>query len=709
MITIPSGGNPTTTFARRSPAEMQCIHGKRMASNLVHRASTARCVRNYAVAAAERLSAHSPELTGRLRDYTAVLEVPNSKTSTGHTKIYILAVSHVSRRSVTDTVNLIEQVRPDVVMIEVCKDRLGLLATPFPPGEQVWHTPSVRISGIPDLPGFPKADDLLSLLTCKSGRPISTMDIEEDARALQATGLFRTVRPTALPGTNQDAPLFIFRPNSEADGKGAVCLDTVPPFNAIDFRCDPRSLPRVTSFSLRVESTAQEAGAEMPDLRARSIEAQVKEQAGREDVQTLQVLMEARARILAAADAPVPLSVQFDNVESGNVEAVLRLAPEDAFVSGLEASATGGMGFGIDTFKAPRQNDGLKVGLTSMLPAQALEKLARQHHGEQRLVGAEVSDGEGGGEATTDGRHVTLPHEVLRGRGRSAWRRWGWRELATAADEDPEPQPLKDALANSMSQLYGKLQRRAGTTVGVDGGDVWRAATEAAARAGTAQVLLGDRPAFVTQRRLAQGIWGALAPRVAVGLIGFNMAILAGAAQIVPAAVSYEAMGASLAVTLALLTPVALPYFEMWRFSGMGAEEIEETVSLPEAVQQNLDKPLKIRGEDALLDWPGAGDSILAERDLYMAKALAAAATGGDGQVPAFVLDEVDGHTVYRYMMADGAPNKSAPTGKGDGAYQPLDDAESIVAVVGSAHVRGICVDWKEACRDVTVDKLLAS
>lgn len=72
-------------------------------------------------------------------------------------------------------------------------------------------------------------------------------------------------------------------------------------------------------------------------------------------------------------------------------------------------------------------------------------------------------------------------------------------------------------------------------------------------------------------------------------------------------------------------------------------------------------------------------------------------------------MDQVDGHTVYRYMMADGAPNKSAPVGKGDGAYQPLGDAESVVAVVGSAHVRGMCLQWEQAIRDVAVDKLLVS
>lgn len=70
------------------------------------------------------------------------------------------------------------------------------------------------------------------------------------------------------------------------------------------------------------------------------------------------------------------------------------------------------------------------------------------------------------------------------------------------------------------------------------------------------------------------------------------------------------------------------------------------------------------------------------------------AGAGRDGQVPAFVVDEVDGYTVLRCMMAAGAPNKSAPTGMGDGAYEPFIGAEAVVAVVGSAHVRGMCRRW---------------
>lgn len=374
----------------------------------------------------------------------------------------------------TDTVNLIETIRPDVVMIEVCKDRLGLLATPFPRGERVWHTPSVRISGIPDLPGFPTTEELLSILICKPGRPITAMDIEADARTLQGTGLFRTVQPSAIPATNQDAPLFILRADVNEDQKNTVRMDTVPPFNAVDFRCDSRVLPPIRSFAVRVDSSAQEAGADLPQSRIHDIEARVKEQAGSENTQTLGVLMEARARILAAADAPVPLCVYFENVENGEIEAILRLAPANGVVTGLEKSATGGMGFGIEPFKPPRQNDGLKIGLTSMLPADTLDHLAQQHNSEEQLVDAHISGGEEGSMETGSAKEATLPNDVLRSRGRTIWRQWGWRELATAADEDPEPQPLKDLLANKMSGWYGMLQRQAGDTVGVDGGDVWR-------------------------------------------------------------------------------------------------------------------------------------------------------------------------------------------------------------------------------------------
>lgn len=153
-------------------------------------------------------------------------------------------------------------------------------------------------------------------------------------------------------------------------------------------------------------------------------------------------------------------------------------------------------------------------------------------------------------------------------------------------------------------------------------------AMEEAVQCGAAQIILGDRPAFVTQRRLAQGLWDALSPRVLIGFLAFNAAIFAGGFKVIDNSTAYQLMGLALAGTALGLLPVALPFWELYRFSEMNADEIEKAVEVPEPVESDLRSPLKLFGEDALLDWPGAMESIISERDTYMAKALAAAATG---------------------------------------------------------------------------------
>ena len=49
----------------------------------------------------------------------------------------------------------------------------------------------------------------------------------------------------------------------------------------------------------------------------------------------------------------------------------------------------------------------------------------------------------------------------------------------------------------------------------------------------------------------------------------------------------------------------------------MKADEIEEAVRIKEALQGpgvDLSRPLKLYGEDALLDWPGAMEPIIDSR-----------------------------------------------------------------------------------------------
>ena len=61
-----------------------------------------------------------PQVSQRLPDLAAG----------GRTRVYVLGVSHVSRESVDAVRELVQAVRPEVVLLELCKDRLRLLLDP---------------------------------------------------------------------------------------------------------------------------------------------------------------------------------------------------------------------------------------------------------------------------------------------------------------------------------------------------------------------------------------------------------------------------------------------------------------------------------------------------------------------------------------------------------------------------------------------------
>ena len=414
------------------------------------------------------------ELSPALRKTTAVLDAPNPGAPGGSTRVYILAMSHVSAASCDQVRELIRAVQPDAVMVELCKDRLGLLATNFPPGQRVWHTPTVKITGLLEGSGFPTAEELATLVTCKPGRPISQTDIEGDVKALQATGLFRSVRPNARPGTVQDAPMFV---TSEAED-GELRVDTVPPFASLEFRCETRALPEVTSLDVRVSSKAAAAGVDIPAGRLQSIRDATMAAARKEGTRTVAVLMGMRARVRAEVGAAAAVDVAFDGVDTGEVEAVVVLQEAGgALRTGLEGSAEEGEGAGIEAFDSGSTAASVRVGLTSSVPPEAIEAIA-QKAAVARSGGAVAAAmpvaADDPAAAAPLGRLASLEADVARGRGATQWRPWTWRELATAADEDPEPQPLKDLIAEKLTRWYGGFQGQAGETVGVRAGDAWR-------------------------------------------------------------------------------------------------------------------------------------------------------------------------------------------------------------------------------------------
>lgn len=416
----------------------------------------------------------TPVLDPELRRTTAVLDAPNPAAPGGTTRVYVLAMSHVSAKSCDQVRELIRAIRPDIIMVELCKDRLGLLATEFPPGPRVWHCPNVKVTGLLEGSGFPTADELKSLLTCKPGRPFSAADIEDDVNALQATGLFKSVRPAATSGTEQDAPMFIL--SEEEDGE--LRVDTVPPFAELDFRCQTRSLPELTELKVRVSSKAVAAGINIPAPRLQSIHDATLKAVKHDGTRTVAALMGMRARIQAEVSDAVAVTVEFEGVENGRVEAIVRLRkPGGGLHTGLEGSAVMGKGFGIEVFQSPnQQGDGVPIGLTSSVPPAVIEHLAHKAAVATRGNGAVPPEVEGRAESAGPvlGRLVKLEGGVARGRGVTEWRQWAWKELATVADEDPVPQPLKDLLAEKLTRWYGGFQGRAGATVGIAAGDAWR-------------------------------------------------------------------------------------------------------------------------------------------------------------------------------------------------------------------------------------------
>lgn len=111
----------------------------------------------------------------------------------------------------------------------------------------------------------------------------------------------------------------------------------------------------------------------------------------------------------------------------------------------------------------------------------------------------------------------------------------------------------------------------------------------------------------------------------------------------------------------------------------------------------------KLWGEDALIDWPGAIDPIIHERDRFMAAVLRSLADGLC-RVPVLVATNKDGKVLLEYGAI--TSSKACPLGTGKGAFEYHSRPKRIVAVVGTAHVGGMLANWEKASRE-NLDDLL--
>eukprot|EP00775_Hariotina_reticulata_P012413 gene12413-12548_t len=544
------------------------------------------------------------QLPADLRKATVLLEAPNAAAPGGVTK-------------------LVRAVRPDVVMVELCKERLALLVDPENPDRraETWHCRQVSLEGVPEDPLWPGTAQLLQLLNSRIGAAVTTQEIEDDVSRLLATGLFGKARPAAASALKGEAPQFAaVKPEvedeednnnstsaapaaaaGESEGAvyaGDVSLQMVPPLGGLKFVVEPRVLPLISSMETADGADKEEKDKDDKDSSPSSDSS-------------LPIYLKARARLAALFPDPSQVVVTFTGVESGRVEVLVRAsrAADPAFVSGLESSAPGGEGVNIESFRPQRSSIQLSPGM--LLPAEAAERLAAVRAARQaaRVLGPPPGWQQ-----------------------RNEFRFWQQDEVKAAADQPQLPSnPVTDTFASLMTGLYSKLQAGAGDQVGITPGAAWRAALEAACEVGSQQVLLGDRPTDVSQRRLASSITGASGGRLLAAL----------------------------------------------------------------GLMDNLDKPFYVWGEDALLRWPGAEQPLIQERDQFMGRALAAAATGRNPNVPLYVADQESGQLIWRYMVPQGSTSFSAPAGSGDGPVEPLAGPTAVVAVVGSAHVRGMAKEWQ--------------
>jgi hypothetical protein len=142
-----------------------------------------------APAAAAQASAvvEADQLPGAVRDVSAVLRTPNGST------VYVLGVSHVSKASCAHVRQLIAAVSPDIVFLELCKDRVNLLVDPAELQPSMWQPVGrgATVTGVPTGPGWPTATALAARLRTARGMPVSAAEIEDDAEALLATGGLR--------------------------------------------------------------------------------------------------------------------------------------------------------------------------------------------------------------------------------------------------------------------------------------------------------------------------------------------------------------------------------------------------------------------------------------------------------------------------------------------------------------------------------------
>ncbi|KAK9790773.1 hypothetical protein WJX73_006178 [Symbiochloris irregularis] len=611
------------------------------------------------------LSGRCAQENGEHAQSVATLQVDNPSAPGGQTTVYVLGISHVSKKSAEDIRELIRAVRPEVP----------------------WA-------------------------------PVTTHDIENDCRRLLATGLFGSVRPLLRPPTNACAPQYI-------QGQDGNLVFSIPA-GSIRFFTTPRTgLPKATGFTARVDSSL--GGGTLPEEEVQRIGDELVK-ACTDGTSLVTACLQARpaleqlAKGHLSSSAGGQMQVAFRGLQTGEVEAVIKAALPDSerpkYESGFEGSAVGGEGPGIQRFQAQR-------GSVELSPKMTIENIA--------AIMPVASDSIDDILSERPHRHESAASSSSRmgqkdeSSEMTRWRHWSADEFKAeeeAEDEDDEEvkpdwkEQVTEKFGEWLTTTYSTFQSKAGETVGLEPGEAWREAVQSASDFGAAQVHFGDMPASLSGPRLAKGVLVGMATRLGAAIalsvgLGFGSAT-----HQLPEDPGWAVPLAIAAAWGYFAWALGGPFLEVWLFSRGDAQQIEDAVAVREALQGGGGGMYRLRGEDAIIGFPGADKSVIRERDVYMARTLRAAAQGFSGS-PALVQQpgnsSPDGRQTWRYLMPDAAEardsplQRSAPYLGGEGVYEPLQGVSKVVGVVGTAHVRGIIENWEAAESAEGVTRLLGN
>lgn len=571
-----------------------------------------------------------------------VLHVNRPHAAGGNTQVVLLGIAHVSAESVRATRKAVRKYKPDVVLVELCKDRVQLLMDePEEPNQKsMWYAMETRVEGFQGM----EQKQMLEIAGIAPGIGVTRNDIEMGIRMLVATGCFDQVVPITLPANTEQLPAFHFdvRRYRATDLTCEDGFQQVNPLQCLGYRVKERSLPPPGGLEYLMDPSA----IDLDETKVESSLRRLSEQARKEGMSTVHMGCLARKELLQLASQagldPQRLRTDFDNLES-NKPVLVHISVSEAALP----KAYTGMGSPADLNLALQMS---KAGQEVRSPQPSSE--------------------------------------------RAGATRGGFASSSTPAN----------LLGDALSKSYGAVQASAGEKLGVQPGAAWRAALEEAAACGVKQFHLGDRPVSITKARMGAAIWAGTQPKLA-GLAGMCAAIslaaaVAGDASPIPLG---AALGGSFVTgMLGSVWLLSGPLREISEFASQDPEEIEESVQAELRKPLDEQEMWKLDGEDALVEWDGADRTIIAERDEYMAHTLHAAATGTLAVSPALVCDaDGVGTGYYRYCMGAGVPEKARP-GEGElghsaPEYLPMTDVSTVLGIVGAAHVRGIVDAWPEA------------